>query len=178
MSAGAITSEKIFTIERDVACRECGYNLRGLASTANCPECGHSVGLSITDTMDSFLRSLPDEARRNLRIEVTYAPYGLWITGWPLLASAVVIGLAAFVGWHFFDRLGLFLGAGAGIALALIAAHHLIAGRERREIAKYLSRQCIDRRLSRCPLCYHDLSGAMADTCPECGCPVSVRTLA
>lgn len=178
MPAGVITSERPFVIERDIRCRECRYNLRGLDSAGDCPECGHPIGLSLTDTMDNFLRSLPDEARRNLRIEITFEPDGMWNTSWPLLAGVSVIPVAAALGWHFFASLGLFLGAGAGIAIALSIAHHAIMRSERRAIARYLSRQCIDRRLNRCPLCYRDLTGAMADTCPECGCPVSVRQIA
>ena len=178
MPAGAITSDKVVTIEREVACRECGYNLRGLPSTGDCPECGHAVCLSITDSMDNFLRCLPDAARRNLRMEITFEPYGLWITGWPLLSCLGLIAAAALGGFRLRGAYGAIVGATAGIVAATFALRWLIARREKRAIARYLSRQCIDRRLNRCPLCYHDLSGAMADTCPECGCPVSVRTLA
>jgi len=177
MPAGAITSEKVFTIEREIACRECGYNLRGLASTGDCPECGFAVGLSITDSMDNFLRCLPDEARRNLRMEVLLTADGLWISGLPLVAGLLVVAIAAAVGWRF-GSWGILVGLAGGIIAGRFIALWLIAYRERRAIARYLSRQYIDRRLNRCPLCYHDLSGAMADTCPECGCPVSVRTLA
>lgn len=34
------------TIESDLPCRQCGYNLRGLMSSGACPECGHAVAES------------------------------------------------------------------------------------------------------------------------------------
>jgi hypothetical protein len=34
-------------VARDVSCRKCAYNLRGLPVDGNCPECGRAVGLSI-----------------------------------------------------------------------------------------------------------------------------------
>lgn len=34
-------------IANDVACRRCGYNLRGLSQNGRCPECGTPVGLSL-----------------------------------------------------------------------------------------------------------------------------------
>ena len=84
MTVAAITSEKTYAIEQDVKCRECGYNLRGLGSTGTCPECGGAISFSLTDTTDNFLRSLPAEAKRNLRVEVMHDDLGLWITGVPL----------------------------------------------------------------------------------------------
>lgn len=34
-------------IDRDVACVQCGYNLRGLPVTGLCPECGHGIAESL-----------------------------------------------------------------------------------------------------------------------------------
>ncbi len=176
MSSAAITSDRSFVVERDVRCRECNYNLRGLASTSACPECGHAVSLSITDSMDSFLRCLPPDARRNLQKEVTFEPEGLWVSGAPLLVGLCIIGGGVLVG-AMYGSWGILIGAGGSVVLARIVALRLIAWRERRAIARYLTRHCVDRRLNRCPLCYRDLSGAMVSTCPECGCPTSVRRL-
>lgn len=36
-----------FTVAEDIPCRRCGYNLRGLQSTGQCPECGAEVALSV-----------------------------------------------------------------------------------------------------------------------------------
>ena len=34
-------------IDRDTSCRRCGYNLRGLSTAGQCPECGAEVESSI-----------------------------------------------------------------------------------------------------------------------------------
>src|SRR5687768_14962896 len=34
-------------LAHDVACRKCGYNLRGLDANGRCPECGTAVGYSL-----------------------------------------------------------------------------------------------------------------------------------
>ncbi len=36
-------------IDIDLPCRECGYNLRGLQSAGQCPECGAAISRSLTD---------------------------------------------------------------------------------------------------------------------------------
>ena len=33
-------------LDQDLACRRCGYNLRGLSTDGACPECGTAVGQS------------------------------------------------------------------------------------------------------------------------------------
>ncbi len=38
-----------FTLVQNTPCMNCGYNLRGLDSDGNCPECGGAVGLSLGD---------------------------------------------------------------------------------------------------------------------------------
>ncbi len=38
-------------IEADTLCRRCGYNLRGLAPTGLCPECGTAIALSLVGNL-------------------------------------------------------------------------------------------------------------------------------
>jgi hypothetical protein len=41
-------------ITEDVACRKCGYNLRGLSPEGRCPECGTAVGFSLQGDLLRF----------------------------------------------------------------------------------------------------------------------------
>lgn len=41
-------------IDEDLACRGCGYNLRGLTVEAACPECSASAGLSVRGDLLRF----------------------------------------------------------------------------------------------------------------------------
>jgi hypothetical protein len=79
----------------DLACVQCGYNLRSQMVSSRCPECGHEVGNSI------FLLAKPDIAARGLRAAApTYAAALILIlsclnwTYWPLLISSGVMTLA------------------------------------------------------------------------------------
>jgi rubrerythrin len=38
---------KVFTLELDTRCIQCGYNLRGLQSDGKCPECSAAVADSV-----------------------------------------------------------------------------------------------------------------------------------
>jgi hypothetical protein len=49
-------------IDRDVPCRTCGYNLRGLAVDGACPECNASIGVSLA--RDELQFANPDWLRR------------------------------------------------------------------------------------------------------------------
>lgn len=174
MPDAAITSARDFVIERDVNCRGCAYNLRGLSSRGHCPECNVAIGESLTDTFESFFRSLPNDARRNLRVEVLHEPFGLWITCLPFVLPFAFVAIGAGMGitsgpW------GILLGIVGGLFLAILLGRWLIEFHLRVAICHYLKKQCLDNRLERCPRCYHDLSGKMTDLCPECGCPACVR---
>jgi hypothetical protein len=51
------------TVDRDVPCRRCGYNLRGLSVSGRCPECGAAVSVSVQGdwlcySEPGFLRTL------------------------------------------------------------------------------------------------------------------------
>ena len=37
------------TIEQDVPCAGCGYDLRGLSPEGNCPECGFGIAKSVVN---------------------------------------------------------------------------------------------------------------------------------
>lgn len=51
------------TIERDISCFECHYNIRGLPADTACPECGLPIG-------NTLLAMVDHEASLNARIEV------------------------------------------------------------------------------------------------------------
>ncbi len=174
MTDPVITSAKAFVIERDVRCRGCAYNLRGLSSHGRCPECNVAIGESLTDTFESFFCSLPDDARRNLRVEVLHEPYGIWITCLPFLLPFGCVALGAGIGMTS-GPWGILLGIIIGLFMAILLGRWLIEFLLRTAICRYLKKQSLDNRLDRCPLCYHDLSGKMMNICPECGCPTCVR---
>ncbi|HEX4053888.1 MAG TPA: hypothetical protein VHX86_06455 [Tepidisphaeraceae bacterium] len=50
------------TIDRDVLCRACGYNLRGLSRTGRCPECAADVAISLQPS------SLADSRLQHFRL--------------------------------------------------------------------------------------------------------------
>ncbi len=75
-------------IATDVACRRCGYNLRGLRLDGRCPECGTPIGLS---TSGDFLR-FPDPAW------VEKLALGIHIILWGIAVSIAASVLAAILG--------------------------------------------------------------------------------
>jgi hypothetical protein len=46
-------------IDIDLACRSCGYDLRGIAADARCPECGRPALESVLESADPTAASLP-----------------------------------------------------------------------------------------------------------------------
>lgn len=76
-------------ITRDLPCLGCGYNLRGLAESDSCPECGSPAGLSIFG--DALRFSHPDwvdSVRRGLLLIVN--TIGLGFGAW--LAMGCILG--------------------------------------------------------------------------------------
>jgi hypothetical protein len=71
-------------LDRDVACRRCAYNLRGLREDGRCPECGTPVGLSLRGFMLCYAD--PDWVDKIVR--------GLTLILWMILAS-IVVGVCA-----------------------------------------------------------------------------------
>ena len=51
---GAYLGPPAQVIAQDVACRKCGYNLRGLTPSMRCPECGTAVGYSLQGDLLRF----------------------------------------------------------------------------------------------------------------------------
>jgi hypothetical protein len=108
------------TLARDLVCRACGYNLRGLRVDGCCPECGTPVEASLkADLLEladpSWLRRLEHGARLTLWaikllcvavVPIAAVPLAMGNAGyryllWPALFAAAV-GLAALVGaWLF-----------------------------------------------------------------------------
>ncbi|MBU0640864.1 MAG: hypothetical protein KKB50_18515 [Planctomycetes bacterium] len=83
MEAPNAASDQLFdeaeTIICDLACRRCGYNLRGLHRDGRCPECGTNVGLS---THGDLLRFADPDWVENLA-------RGLNLILWGILANIV-----------------------------------------------------------------------------------------
>ena len=56
-TVSAFTSASVVTIDHDVTCEKCGYNLRGLQSDGCCPECG----LTLSSSLETVVERLTPE---------------------------------------------------------------------------------------------------------------------
>lgn len=65
------------TIISDVACRRCGYNVRGLRADGLCPECGTPIGLS---THGDLLRYADPAWVEKLRLGIKYMLWGIVVS--------------------------------------------------------------------------------------------------
>jgi len=72
------------TIDSDLPCRECGYNLRGLMGSGACPECGHAIAES---ARRNLLRDSDPTYATNLRAAAMVMIVGLILS---VFASAVI----------------------------------------------------------------------------------------
>lgn len=73
----------------DIACRRCGYNLRGLREEGACPECGSAVGLS---TRGDFLRFASPTWVNKLAFGLSII---LWSILFSILSYCAVFSVAA-----------------------------------------------------------------------------------
>ena len=71
-------------VRDEIACKRCGYNLRGLREDGRCPECGTAVGLSVRGDLLQF----SDPAW------VETVARGMYIILWGILAHIIVAVLS------------------------------------------------------------------------------------
>lgn len=78
------TEKAGYTIDVDVPCSQCGYNLRGLEVGGTCPECGRAVGESLIAGLQASqsARRVRDEDRPRIN---------WWIRGCFSLLAAITI---------------------------------------------------------------------------------------
>lgn len=83
---GVLKLDQCGRIGRFLPCKECGYELRGCNPMAKCPECGHSIRLSIRRLLE-------------LRKKQTLARPGYWgiVHGVSFLGN--VLALFAMLAW-------------------------------------------------------------------------------
>ncbi len=79
------------TLDFDLACRRCSYNLRGLLVSQRCPECGTPVGLS---AKGDLLRFADPEWLRKLAKGLSYVLWGMLVT----FVFGMFVGIAALAG--------------------------------------------------------------------------------
>jgi hypothetical protein len=86
-----VPSQPPSLIEADSPCMSCGYNLRGLQSDSNCPECGHIISASLRGDM---LRFSDPSWLAQLRL-------GASLKLWAIVVSFVLSFVAGFAGAFF-----------------------------------------------------------------------------
>jgi len=106
----------------DVPCIQCGYNLRGLTSGGQCPECGKTIDESLRGELLRFanadwLRTI----QRGISIAIIWAALGIV---WKLSDR--------WIGLHYLSYSVVFMLIFSGIALIWFAAAMLITVREPR----------------------------------------------
>src|SRR3954451_15889338 len=84
-SVTASTETESATIDADIPCAGCRYNLRGLQADGKCPECAGSIVGSIAEHRKGVPRQLVAEARRSVQFmlaAIATALAGGAIPGW------------------------------------------------------------------------------------------------
>ncbi|MBN2563280.1 MAG: hypothetical protein JXQ75_20360, partial [Phycisphaerae bacterium] len=76
--------QQIDSIDRDVPCKGCGYNLRGLSPAGNCPECNEPIDASLQALKERTIPLRPAEMDR-------------LNSGLVLLLAAILAELALFI---------------------------------------------------------------------------------
>ena len=86
------------TIESDLPCRQCGYNLRGLMGSGACPECGHAVAES---ARRNLLRDSDPSYTTNLEAASVLMIVGLGLSGFSgaLLPPTVMVDYLDVQSW-------------------------------------------------------------------------------
>lgn len=107
---------------RDVLCRGCGYNLRGVAILGRCPECNHENREAL---IPNDLRLMDRAWLTQVLLGLRIAFVGLWLT-WVLPVGLFVGLVATIVQARFTDKLELVAGIVVGGAPALGAMAILI----------------------------------------------------
>lgn len=110
------------TVEFDLSCRQCGYNLRSLELASRCPECGISVNASRDAALE---RLTPAWAARLTRLRASIAT---------MATFCLALGTVLVVRSGIDDPLAPWWSAGVGVALAALALF-MAAWSPRRSIA-------------------------------------------
>jgi hypothetical protein len=102
-----MTSSPAATIEADLHCSICAYNLKGLSPDTNCPECGQAISRTFTHDLRSADPAWLRQQARNL----------------PLLCALFLLNVHSADGNSIAQYWGLgWVGPSIGVAIAIVAA--------------------------------------------------------
>ena len=131
------------TVECDVICAKCGYNVRGLDALDKCPECGWLVA-------ESLNKELPIHRERTSDFRIGSA----FLLALPIL---VLVGFG--FSWVLDPTpLGAFVLV-CLLLLVILPAYFLVKLRRTRVVPSG----------ARCQACRYDLRGIDSSRCPSCG---------
>lgn len=94
------STEDVPTVVRTgLACRGCGYDLRGIASAGHCPECGLEVWETIVATVDPAASSLPRLADpRGVANGMAWVTLGMFGAMTAIIAGPALVWIEGVVG--------------------------------------------------------------------------------